>query len=326
VRIADGGVGASGRRATRVSAADGDVALLLRIGRADADADARRWTPGERGAAARLGEFAAEGVARYSACHDVPAECGTSELSPHLAWGEVSPRQVAWAVTRAHPESADADADAEPFLRQLAWREFAHEVAHARPEMLDEPLRPEFQAMAWRDDANAMAAWLSGRTGFPLVDAGMRQLATTGWMHNRVRMVAASWLVKDVLVPWQDGERAFAEALVDFDPVLNAFNWQWVAGSGADAAPYFRIFNPTLQGTRFDASGDYVRQWVPELAALPARWIHRPAEAPADVLAAAGVGLGATYPRPIVDHAEARVRALAAFSAVREWRATSSSS
>jgi deoxyribodipyrimidine photo-lyase len=295
-----------------------------------AAAVAHHWTPGECGAAARLGEFAADGVASYAQRHDLPAEHGTSELSPHLAWGEVSPRQVAWTVVRAHPRSAITDAkavaDAEPFLRQLAWREFAHEVAHARPEMLDEPLRPEFCAMAWRDDTEAMAAWLGGRTGFPLVDAGMRQLAATGWMHNRVRMVAASWLVKDVLVGWQDGERAFSQALVDFDPVLNAFNWQWVAGSGADAAPYFRIFNPTLQGTRFDSAGDYVRRWVPELAELPARWIHRPAEAPAEVLVAAGVGLDTTYPRPVVDHAEARVRALAAFSAVRERRATSSSS
>ena len=176
--------------------------------------------------------------------------------------------------------------------------------------------------MVWRDDPDALEAWRAGQTGFPLVDAGMRQLAQTGWMHNRVRMVAASLLAKDLLVAWQDGAHAFTEMLVDIDPPLNAFNWQWVAGSGADAAPYFRIFNPALQGQRYDPLGDYVRHWVPELAKVPAQWLHRPEQAPKTQLKAAGVVLGKAYPLPIVDRAGARMRALAAFSAMREGRRT----
>jgi deoxyribodipyrimidine photo-lyase len=270
---------------------------------------------GEAAALARLEEFVSDGLSAYPSAHDLPAVRGTSELSAALALGEVSPRQVARAAIDAVGESV-----AEPFLRQLAWREFAADQLHAHPSLPDEPLHAEFSAMPWRDDPTGLAAWTEGRTGWPIVDAGMRQLGQTGWMHNRVRMVAASALTKDLLVPWQTGAAAFEQLLADYDPALNAFNWQWVAGSGADAAPYFRIFNPELQGRRFDPDGAYVRRWVPELAALPARWIHRPAAAPADALHAAGVRLGVTYPRELIDHAEARVRALGALEVVRASR------
>lgn len=270
------------------------------------------WTPGEAGACRLLSEFVRDGLGSYDIERDIPSVRGSSELSPHLAWGEVSPRQVVASVMAA----AD-DATTWPYLRQLAWREFTYHVLNAHPETLDRPLRSEFAAFPWRDDTAGLVAWLEGRTGYPLVDAGMRQLAETGWMHNRVRLVASSFLTKHLLIPWQTGEAAFQARLVDFDPAANAFNWQWVAGSGADAAPYFRIFNPTLQGTRFDEDGTYVRRWVPELARLSPRWIHQPWLAPESELRAAGIRIGATYPRPIVDHAEARSRALAALASIK---------
>ena len=271
--------------------------------------------PGERGAHARLVEFANARLAGYEKTHDLPAVDGTSALSAPLACGELSPRQVAWAAWQAVGEEVAA-----PFIRQLAWREFSYHVMASDPQILDEPLRREFSAMPWRDDPESLAAWTAGQTGWPIVDAGMRQLAETGWMHNRVRMVVASVLTKDLLVPWQRGAAAFERHLADYDPAANAFNWQWVAGSGVDAAPYFRIFNPTLQGTRFDPEGDYVRRWVPELAEMPARYMHRPWDAPATVLKDAGVRLGKNYPHQLIDHAEARRRALAAFSALKASR------
>jgi deoxyribodipyrimidine photo-lyase len=213
-----------------------------------------------------------------------------------------------------------ASPHAEAFVRQLAWREFAYHVAHAQPELLDSPIKAGFSAMGWHEDPEAFEAWSRGMTGFPMVDAGMRQLEATGWMHNRVRLLTASLLTKHLLVRWQDGATFFERSLVDLDPVLNAFNWQWVAGSGADAAPYFRVFNPVVQGERFDTDGAYIRRWVPELAELPARWIQKPWLAPADVLRGAGVKLGVGYPAPIVDLAEGRVRALAAFAASKTSR------
>ena len=270
------------------------------------------WTPGEVGARALLGEFVRDGLFSYDIDRDIPSVRGSSELSGHLAWGEISPRQVVAAVLAAVDEET-----AWPYLRQLAWREFSYHVLHAHPETLDQPLRREFAAFPWRDDAAGLEAWIAGRTGYPLVDAGMRQLAETGWMHNRVRLVTASFLTKHLLIPWQTGETEFRMRLVDFDPAANAFNWQWVAGSGADAAPYFRIFNPTLQGTRFDGDGTYIRRWVPELARLSPRSIHQPWLAPESELRAARVTLSVTYPAPIVDHAEARTRALAALASIK---------
>ena len=269
------------------------------------------WRPGEAGAIHRLHRFLQDPIARYDTDREIPGIPGTSRLSPHLRFGEIAPARV-WA--EAHATGGEA---AEPFLRQLVWREFSwHLLAHF-PQSIDDPLKPGFEFFPWSRDPEGLEAWEQGRTGFPVVDAGMRELVATGWMHNRVRMIAASVLTKDLLLPWQSGARYFWRHLFDADLADNTFGWQWVAGSGADAAPYFRVFNPTTQGERFDRDGAYVRRWVPELAAMPDRWIHRPHEAPADVLAAAGVVIGETYPAPIVDHAMARKRALAIYDAVR---------
>jgi deoxyribodipyrimidine photo-lyase len=269
------------------------------------------WEPGEAAAHARLAAFLDERVGAYKTARDVMSEEGVSRLSPHLHFGEISPRRV-WAQTMAKAGEAGL-----PFLREIGWREFCHHLLVARPEMPDAPLDGRFADFPWRDDPAALAAWRKGRTGYPLVDAAMRQLWITGWMHNRARMVAASFLVKHLLLPWREGERWFWDTLVDADLANNAGGWQWVAGCGADAAPYFRVFNPVLQGEKFDPAGAYVRRFVPEIAGLDDRWIHRPWEAPDALLRAAGVRLGETYPRPIVDHAKARARALAAFAELR---------
>jgi deoxyribodipyrimidine photo-lyase len=270
------------------------------------------WQPGEAGARARVAAFLAAGLLDYDATRNRPEPGGTSQLSPHLHWGEIGPRQV-WHAALAAAAAAGREAAAEPFLRQLGWREFSHQLLWHWPDLPTAPWRPSFAAFPWSGGTDELVRWQRGRTGFPIVDAGMRQLWHTGWMHNRVRMIAASFLVKDLLVPWQRGAAWFWDTLVDADLANNAASWQWVAGSGADAAPYFRIFNPVSQGEKFDPSGAYVRRWLPELAGLPDRFVHRPWEAPADLLAAAGVAIGRTYPAPMVDHAEARVRALAAY-------------
>jgi deoxyribodipyrimidine photo-lyase len=276
------------------------------------------WRPGEAGAEARLARFlAADRLRAYAAARDRPGEAdGTSGLSPHLHWGEISPRRV-WHAVRDAAANGDRAGSAEPFLRELLWREFCHHLLWHRPEMPERALRPAFDGFPWAPDARLLRAWQRGRTGFPIVDAGMRQLWRLGWMHNRVRMIAGSVLVKHLLQPWQDGAAWFWDTLVDADLASNSANWQWVAGSGTDAAPWFRIFNPVLQGERFDPAGRYVRRFVPELARLPDRWLHRPWQAPEPVLRAAGVVLGRDYPRPLADPAEGRARALAAFAAMR---------
>jgi deoxyribodipyrimidine photo-lyase len=202
-------------------------------------------------------------------------------------------------------------------LRELGWREFAYHLLHHFPHTTQRPLRQQFARFPWRKDSKGLQAWQRGRTGFPLVDAGMRELWTTGWMHNRVRMVAGSFLVKDLRISWIDGANWFWDTLVDADLANNTLGWQWVAGCGADAAPYFRIFNPVSQGEKFDPDGAYVRRWIPEIAGLPDKWVHRPWMAPAEELGKAGVVLGKNYPKPIVDHADARGEALAAFRTIR---------
>ena len=270
------------------------------------------WVPGESGARAHLDHFLNDGIATYREDRDHPHLFGTSRLSPHLHFGEISPR-VVWQAAQFHRESAVASTGAEAYLRQLIWREFSHHLLYHFPDLPSRPLRPGFDALMRLDAPDAVAAWRRGRTGYPIVDAGMRELWATGWMHNRVRMIVASFLVKDLLQPWQIGAAWFWDTLVDADLANNAASWQWVAGCGADAAPFFRIFNPVLQGSRFDPGGDYVRRWVPELAGLGADHIHAPWEAPAPVLDKAGVRLGRDYPLPIVDHAMARRRALDAF-------------
>jgi len=271
------------------------------------------WTPGEAGAVRRLESFLERAVARYKGDRDRPDLPGTSRLSPHLHFGEIGPRQV-WHAIRA---ATAGGAGVESFLSEIGWREFSHHLLFHFPTLPDRNWRPEFDAFPWRHDPAALAAWQRGRTGYPLVDAGMRELWTTGWMHNRVRMVVASFLVKHLLIDWRAGADWFWDTLVDADLANNAASWQWVAGCGADAAPYFRIFNPVIQGERFDPSGSYVRRWVPELARMPDAFVHKPWAADAVTLAGAGLRLGETYPRPIVDHATARDRALAALASLK---------
>jgi deoxyribodipyrimidine photo-lyase len=290
----------------------GDLHLLPEIDWASGIADS--WTPGERAGSDRLAEFAKNALADYSTGRDYPEPTGTSRLSPYLHWGHISPRQVWHAVRRAtRRRSPQVAAQAAAYLRQLGWREFAHHLLVHFPHTPEEPLRKAFTRFPWAGSQTDLKAWQCGRTGYPLVDAGMRELWHTGWMHNRVRMVVASFLVKHLLVPWQEGARWFWDTLVDADLANNTLGWQWCAGCGADAAPYFRIFNPVLQGEKFDPQGNYIHRWVPELAKLPAPLIHRPWRAKPEQLAAAGVELGRTYPTPIVDHAEARRRALGAY-------------
>ncbi len=274
------------------------------------------WTPGEDGAHDRLTAFAAQSIGAYDNARDLPGQPGTSMLSPHLHFGELSPRQV-WHAAHAAAASGQNQRGVDVFLSEIGWREFSYHLLVHWPSLPDEPFREPFERYPWRQDTAGLDAWQRGQTGIPIVDAGMRQLWHTGWMHNRVRMIVASLLVKNVLVHWRDGEDWFWDTLVDADLASNAAGWQWVAGSGADAAPYFRIFNPVTQSARFDPGGNYLRRWVPEIAGLPDKHIHDPSAAPANVLEAAGVTLGKTYPRAIVDLKATRQRALDAYKALR---------
>jgi deoxyribodipyrimidine photo-lyase len=275
------------------------------------------WKPGETAAKVQFGEFIERHLARYADDRSRLDLDSTSRLSPHLHFGEISPNQVWHAVTHAAAQEGGKDRGAESYLRELGWREFSYHLLHHFPAMPTAPLRPEFAAFPWRDDPAALSAWQRGETGYPAVDSAMRELWHTGYMPNRARMIVASFLVKHLLIPWQRGAAWFLDTLVDADLANNSASWQWVAGCGIDAAPYFRIFNPVLQGAKFDVNGEYVRRWMPELAALPAPDIHAPWGAPNLMLEQAGVKLGKTYPFPIVDHAEARSRALAAFATIR---------
>ncbi|MFM7250317.1 MAG: cryptochrome/photolyase family protein, partial [Planctomycetaceae bacterium] len=276
------------------------------------------WTPGEAAARRRLDAFLGR-LDRYDTERDRPDHDGTSALSPHLHFGEISPRRI-WHAVRAavggRPAARITTGGAESYLRELGWREFATHLLWHFPHTADAPLRGDYARFPWVDDPVGLRAWQRGRTGFPVVDAGMRQLWNTGWMHNRVRMIVASFLVKDLRVSWLEGARWFWDTLVDADLAANTLGWQWAAGCGADAAPYFRIFNPQSQGERFDPAGDYVRRFVPELKRLDADAIHAPAAAGALLLRGAGITLGRDYPEPIVDHAEARKLALAALAEV----------
>ncbi len=272
------------------------------------------WTPGEAGANARLDRFLDAAVERYRGDRNRPDLEATSRLSAHLHFGEIGPRQL-WHATRAR---AGHGGGPDHFISEILWREFAHHLLFHWPDLPARNWRAQFDAFPWADNAAGLAAWQRGQTGFPIVDAGMRELWQTGWMHNRVRMIVGSFLVKDLLLPWQAGAAWFWDTLVDADLANNSASWQWVAGCGADAAPYFRVFNPMLQGEKFDPDGSYVRRYVPELARLPAANIHRPWQADAATLREAGVDLGRTYPKPIVDHYAARTRALAAFAALKQ--------
>ncbi len=265
------------------------------------------WAPGEAGARARLDTFLDVAANHYIDARNEPGVDGTSRLSAHLHFGEISPRQV-WAAADYAALHRDASLrQIEVFQKELGWREFNHHLLFHFPHMTHANFNPKFDDFAWRRDGFGLDAWRAGRTGYPIVDAGMRQLWATGWMHNRVRMIVASFLIKDLMIDWREGETWFWDTLVDADLANNVANWQWTAGSGADAAPYFRVFNPTLQGEKFDPAGEYVRRWVPEIAHLPATDIHQPWRCVSS----------SAYLAPIVDHAAARDRALAAYESIK---------
>lgn len=282
------------------------------------------WTPGETAGQQRLQTFLEDAVAHYDEGRNIPAEDGVSLLSPHLHFGELSPRQV-WHETVFHGQRmenegrhrADAVELVKPYLRQLIWRDFAHHILFHQPETDRQPFNDKFSSFEWDHDQALLERWQQGKTGIPLVDAGMRQLWHTGWMHNRVRMLVASVLTKNALNHWLDGAKWFWDTLVDANLANNSMGWQWTAGCGVDAAPYFRIFSPTRQGERFDQHGEYVKQWVPELASLPAKYIHEPWKAPDSVLEKARIRLGEDYPEPMLDLSATRKEALARFKRLR---------
>lgn len=274
------------------------------------------WTPGEASAQTNLHRFLDDTVGDYYKGRDIPGQALTSRQSPHLHFGEISPHQI-WHTTLAR----EPNAGTASYLREVVWREFAYHLLFHWPAITDQPLRADFKNFPWATDAMSLKAWQRGQTGYPIVDAGMRELWTTGWMHNRVRMIAASFLVKHLLQPWQVGAAWFWDTLVDADLANNSASWQWVAGCGTDAAPYFRVFNPVLQGLKFDGTGEYVRRWVPEIAALPNEWIHKPWDAPMDVLASANLKMGSRYPWPIIELTAGRDRALAALKTIRQTSA-----
>ncbi len=277
------------------------------------------WTRGEAGAQERLSTFLDSEMKGYADNRNRPDMASTSRLSPYLRFGEISPRQV-WHAGHAALESGRSDAgrdDLDKFLSEIGWREFSYHLLFYNPDLARRNFNARFDAFPWKTDSRALSAWEKGMTGYPIVDAGLRQLWTTGWMHNRVRMIVASFLIKHLMLDWRVGEAWFWDTLVDADPANNAASWQWVAGSGADAAPYFRIFNPIGQGEKFDPKGDYVRQWVPEIAMLPDRVLHSPWTAAPHDLRRANIELGKTYPKPIVDHDDARARALKAFETLK---------
>lgn len=278
---------------------------------------AAHWIPGENTAKDKLAHFLKHLVKGYKIERNYPAHDQTSKLSPHLHFGEISPIQIWHAALHKKNENPSLAEDIDHFLSELAWREFSYHLLYYFPSLAESAFKPKFNDFPWHDNDHYLTQWQKGKTGYPIVDAGMRELWETGWMHNRVRMLVASFLVKDLLLPWQSGERWFWDTLVDADLANNAASWQWVAGSGADAAPYFRIFNPILQGQKFDPDGEYVRKWVPELKELPTKYIHAPWEAPPEILKMAHVTLGKSYPNPIVDHAKARDFALSAYQKIK---------
>ncbi len=278
------------------------------------------WRPGETSATAALQRFLESALGDYPAAREIPASPGTSRLSPHLHFGELALSQI---LTPLLPllggeGGAAAAAGAERFYLQLAWREFARHLLHHYPDSDQKPLNPRFHTgTLWHHQPAALTAWQRGRSGIALVDAGMAELWESGWMHNRVRMVVGSLLTKNLAIHWLEGARWFWDTLVDADLASNSMGWQWIQGSGADAAPYFRIFNPVRQGERFDPEGEYVRHWIPELQRLPTRHIHAPWQATGEELRQAGIRLGRDYPQPIVDLADSRKQALDAYAAIR---------
>lgn len=273
------------------------------------------WQPGEEGAHQRLQIFLKDRINHYKTGRDVPGESLTSQLSPHLSFGEISPGQIKYACENSKRDINQEDKAC--FLSELGWREFSHHLLFHFPTLPQKPFNSKFSKFPWKKNRKFLSAWQAGQTGIPLVDAGMRELWQTGWMHNRVRMIVGSLLVKNLLIHWHEGESWFWDTLVDANLGNNAASWQWIAGSGADAAPYFRIFNPVTQSKRFDSEGRYLRRWLPELKALPDKYIHAPWEAPQKVLDEAGVELGTHYPQPLVDLKTSRQQALDAFASIK---------
>ena len=278
------------------------------------------WQPGEEGAHHALSDFLEAPVAHYAEGRDVPSKRYTSRLSPHLKFGEISPRQI-WSAAQQRKLSAPQwSTPIDKFLAEVGWREFCYQLLDLFNDMPAKPFKEQFTGFPWGNDSKHLSVWQRGQTGYPIVDAGMRELWHTGFMHNRVSMIVASFLTKHLLVHWIEGERWFWDCLLDADIASNACSWQWVAGSGADASPYFRIFNPIAQGQKFDSEGAYVRQWCPELSKLPKKYIHEPWEAPQMTLTSADLELGTDYPFPIVDHKTARLGALDAYAVIKQAR------
>ena len=270
------------------------------------------WVPGEEGAHKKFNHFIRHGLQQYQEGRNFPAQASVSRLSPHIHFGEISPHYI-WEYMHQKVHAPIEQKEIAYFLRELAWREFSYYVLYHFPELPRENFQKKFDAFAWNTDMRLLQAWQAGATGYPLVDAGMRELQQTGYMHNRIRMVVGSFLVKNLLLHWHHGAAWFWDSLFDADLANNSANWQWVAGSGADAAPYFRIFNPITQGTKFDPSGDYTRHFVPELKRLPNKYLFKPWQAPGNLLQEIGITLGKTYPYPIVDVALSRQKALTTF-------------
>lgn len=277
----------------------------------------KHWTISEDGAQTRLADFLDDGLKNYKKGRDHPADNNTSRLSPYLHFGQISPNQ-AWYAAQQRGTVEGWENDRDHFLSELGWREFSYSLLYHFPTITWENLQERFNDFPWvSQESNDLVKWQQGQTGYPIVDAGMRQLWETGYMHNRVRMIVGSFLVKNMLTHWHRGEDWFWDCLVDADLASNSASWQWIAGCGADAAPYFRIFNPILQSKKFDEQGEYIRTFVPELKDMPDKHIHAPWEAPEDILKEAKVELGKTYPKPMMDHGAARDRALEAFKSTK---------
>lgn len=274
------------------------------------------WQPGAQGAQDKMDLFMKNALNGYHEKRDIPGYAGTSQISPHLKFGEVGPRQI-WHAVHKIAEKSSHNQDIDRYLAELGWREFSYYLLFHFPQLMHKPFNASFSGFPWVTNEKYLEAWQKGMTGYPMVDAGMRQLWHTGWMHNRVRMIVGSFLTKHLLISWKKGAEWFLYTLVDADIANNCASWQWVSGSGADAAPYFRIFNPIMQGEKFDPQGQYIRKWIPEIANLPDKYIHSPWEASKELLEKSGIILGRTYPKPIVDHSKARTMALEAYAAIK---------
>ncbi|MGB1077589.1 MAG: cryptochrome/photolyase family protein, partial [Bdellovibrionales bacterium] len=275
------------------------------------------WEISEQGAKERLETFLDQEIHGYKEGRNFPSKANVSRLSPYLQSGEISPRTIWHAIQERLAVNDIPEKDADNFMSELGWREFSYNILYHFPKLLEQPLQERFKTFPWQENTQHLKAWQTGNTGYPIVDAGMRELWKTGYMHNRVRMIVGSFLVKHLLLHWHHGEKWFWDCLVDADLANNSASWQWIAGCGADAAPYFRIFNPITQGEKFDPDGEYIRKYVPELSALPDKYLNKPWEAPPLVLEGANIKLGMTYPKPIIDHSFARQRALDAFQSTK---------